>query len=537
VKANKKNAIICTLLAGSILASSTPVMAESEAVGAYAPLRFMAEQTGGKVDWLEDSFTAVWSQGDITAEFPIGSKEIKWNGQTVRMEEPVKLVKEKTMIPSSFAEKWLGITEDPSGKISLNETGIARSLAAELQKGPEGKALELVSKALSGFLPQAVVATLWDGAERQLGDLKPTSLPPVVTENAVHRSVSLTYAGANGVMELTIRLDKEGKVDDFQWFLPNHAEASYRPAKYDNPENYVTKEVSLGQDPWELPGTLTLPRGEGPFPAVVLVHGSGPNDRDSSMLGLKPFRDLAAGLASEGIAVLRYEKRTREHNLKSAFSPLMTINEETVIDAGEAVKLLAGQPEIDPKRIYVAGHSLGAMMLPRIHAEDKEGHIAGSIVMAGPATPLEDLLVYQYSYLEEQGMVPKGQAAAIKQQVDLLKAKDFDPAKPDTTFTLGSPYYWQDLKGTYAAEEARKMEGPIFIVQGGRDYQVPVEHLELWRKALADRSDVEFRTYPKMNHMLVNGEGTPLPTEYANPGNVVPELIQDLAKWIKSKAL
>ncbi|MBO2517903.1 MAG: hypothetical protein CW338_11660 [Clostridiales bacterium] len=115
-----------------------------------------------------------------------------------------------------------------------------------------------------------------------------------------------------------------------------------------------------------LPGTLTLPAGEGPFPAVILVHGSGPSDRDESIGALKPFRDLAQGLAERGIAVYRYDKRTWVYPVQCAADHGVTLMDETADDAAAAVRLLAEQEAVDPERVFVLGHSLGATAVPAV---------------------------------------------------------------------------------------------------------------------------------------------------------------------------
>ena len=100
---------------------------------------------------------------------------------------------------------------------------------------------------------------------------------------------------------------------DGQFWSPAAAASNYQSAPYAHPDAFTSFDVTVGDDAWKLPGTLTMPKGDGPFPALVLVHGSGPNDRDESVGGAKVFRDLAEGLASRGVAVLRYEKRTRQY--------------------------------------------------------------------------------------------------------------------------------------------------------------------------------------------------------------------------------
>src|SRR5205085_5456531 len=170
------------------------------------------------------------------------------------------------------------------------------------------------------------------------------------------------------------------------------AAADYKAPSYVNPESFTEKQVKVGKGEWELPATLTIPKGDGPFPALVLVHGSGPHDRDETIGPNKPFRDLAEGLASRGVAVLRYDKR-------SLVSPLgiRTVNEEVVEDAKAAIELLSAEPRIDRRRIIVLGHSLGGTLAPRIAAEDPR--TAGIVILAGAARPFEDLLVEQLRYL------------------------------------------------------------------------------------------------------------------------------------------
>ena len=137
-----------------------------------------------------------------------------------------------------------------------------------------------------------------------------------------------------------------------------------------------------------------MPKGKGPFPGLVLVQGSGPHDRDETVGGSKPFKDLAWGLASRGIAVLRYVKRTKQYPTIDA-APTMTA--ETVDDAVRAAELLSRQSEIDLQRIFVLGHSQGGYMMPRIMQRD--AGLAGVIVMAGNVRPLDELIVEQTEYL------------------------------------------------------------------------------------------------------------------------------------------
>ena len=144
---------------------------------------------------------------------------------------------------------------------------------------------------------------------------------------------------------------------------------------------------------YPLPGLLTLPDGAGPFPAVLLVHGSGPQDRDEAVGPNRPFRDLAVGLADLGVASLRYDKRTFAHGkrLADALQGRLSVEEEVIRDALCAAALLRAEPLIRPDRVYLLGHSMGGMLAPRIDAEG--GAFAGLIFWAGTPRTLDALIL------------------------------------------------------------------------------------------------------------------------------------------------
>jgi hypothetical protein len=279
-----------------------------------------------------------------------------------------------------------------------------------------------------------------------------------------------------------------------------------------------------------------MPVGKGPFPGVVLVHGSGPNDRDETVGANKPFRDLAWGLASQGIAVLRYEKRTKQYakQLAGALSG-MTVKEETVSDAAAAVGLLRRTEGVDRDRVFVLGHSLGGMLVPRIVAA--EPGVAGCIVMAGAARPLEDLVLeqsrFQVSLPGELSPGAKAKIAEITSQVAAVKALSRDSAS--TTQVLGAPpSYWLDLRGYNPPAAAAALGKPMLILQGGKDCQVSAARdFPLWQKALGDRTDVEFKSYPDLNHLFAEVNGSSTGAEYEQPGNVAANVVSDVAAFVK----
>lgn len=307
------------------------------------------------------------------------------------------------------------------------------------------------------------------------------------------------------------------------FLLPGEAPWT-RPA-YSKPDTFTERPVTVGSDEWKLPGTLTVPKAAGPFPGVVLVHGSGPSDRDETVGAIKMFRDLAEGLASRGIVVLRYEKRTMQYRARTAGLRGMTVNEETVDDAVRAAALLREQKEVDPKRVYVLGHSLGGYVAPRIAEED--GKLAGLILIAANARPLEDVILDQVEYLGLSAKDQEGVRAAVK------RVKELDSADASAPPLLGMPAsYLIDLKGYDPVALAKKEGLPILILQGERDFEVTMKDFALWKAGLAGSKNATFQSYPSLNHLMAGGEGKSTEAEYRKPGHVAPEVIDAIAKWL-----
>jgi pimeloyl-ACP methyl ester carboxylesterase len=301
-------------------------------------------------------------------------------------------------------------------------------------------------------------------------------------------------------------------------------ETPWQPPSYSKAGSFSERQLAVGDD-WKLPATLTVPSGAGPFPAVVLVHGSGPNNRDEAIGGTKVFRDLAEGLASRGIAVLRYDKRTLTYGAKIKGLKDLTVHEETGEDAVRALALLRVQTEVDPKRVFLLGHSLGGYVAPRIAEED--GQVTGVILLAANARPLEDLIVEQAEYLNVPAKDMEGIRAAVK------RVKTLEPGDADAPPLLGMPVsYLLDLKGYDPVALARRVNLPMLVLQGERDFQVTMKDFGLWKTGLAGRKDVVFQSFPALNHLMVAGEGKSSEAEYRKPGHVAPEVIDAIAKWL-----
>jgi dienelactone hydrolase len=306
----------------------------------------------------------------------------------------------------------------------------------------------------------------------------------------------------------------------------------YTPPSYVNQSLFTETAVMVGSGEWVLPGNLTIPEGTGPFPAVVLVHGSGPNDQDETIGPNKPFKDLAWGLASHGVVVLRYEKRTKQYPEQvSAMLQNFTVQDETIDDAIAAVKVLTASSVVNQSQIYVLGHSLGGMLAPRIASQ--EHRIAGLIILAGNTRPLEDLILEQTWYLANvSGTNQSEQIAQIRQLVQKVKTLNFT----NDELVLNAPKsYWADLAGYDPVATANTLHIPMLILQGGHDYQVTMQDFSRWNQTFYGNQNVTLKTYPLLNHLFIAGTGVPTNTEYLIPGHIDEQVILDIATWISQQ--
>lgn len=304
----------------------------------------------------------------------------------------------------------------------------------------------------------------------------------------------------------------------------------------DDPMQFTEREITIGEAPIALPGLITLPVGARSVPLVVLVHGSGPNDRDEAIGPNRPFRDLAHGLAARGVAVLRYDKRTRAHPMSFA-NTAFTVREETIDDALAAIRLARTIPEVDPRRVVLAGHSLGGMLAPRIAAMD--GALAGAVLLAGASDEsLPDMVDRQLAYLKTLAGADTAAIGAQERALapGLARVRALTPAdSADPTPLLGAPAaYWLDLAAYEPLAVAKALTIPLFVLQGERDYQAGNRGFDRWKAEFGTRSQVTFRMYPDLNHLFMSGTGPGNPAEYGTPGRVAQEVIDDIAAWTRA---
>lgn len=419
----------------------------------------------------------------------------------------------------------------PAAHDAAPAIGIADRFLAKLDAGDPAGAHAMLDEAAGKSLSAAQLGAVWSALPQQAGALRARGAARVTPQGG-QNLVFYRHEFAQAALDVLVVVDAHGKISGFRILPAAETATASPPAAPARNE----RELRIGDEATGLPATLTLPAGNGPFPAVVLVHGSGPHDRDETIGPNKPFRDLANGLAREGIAVLRYEKRTKARPQDFTGSTF-TLREETVDDAVAALARLRETPGIDPTRVFVLGHSLGGYAAPMI--AKRAGNVRGLVLLAANARALQDIVPEQVEYLAELDDVVTEQELqtitalrAQRDEIEAMRGGGPAPAKP----MLGLPEaYWRALLAYDPVAEAKAVKLPMLLIQGDRDYQVTVAgDLARWQKGLSGRSDVRVRRYPALNHLLMPGQGRGNPQEYLQPGQVDPAVIADIATWIKA---
>ena len=302
----------------------------------------------------------------------------------------------------------------------------------------------------------------------------------------------------------------------------------------------MEEKVIIGKDGlYPLEGLLTIPdAGKDKYPAVVFVHGSGPSDKDETVFKIKPFKDLAIGLSKHNIASIRYDKRTYVYS-KQLRKADLSINEETIDDALLASELLRNDPRIDSNNIFIIGHSMGAMLAPRI--DDEGGNYKGLILMAGSPNRLEDIMIRQIKEASNTKNILLKAIVKLEEKIYLRKFNNLyeisDEQARKTNFAGNiSLYYFKDMGKKTAADYLKETDKPVFIMQGAKDFQVSLkDDYEEFKRQLKDKDNIEYKLYDNLNHTFVEalyGDVLKASKEYNVERHIGEDVIGDIADFI-----
>ena len=297
-------------------------------------------------------------------------------------------------------------------------------------------------------------------------------------------------------------------------------------------------EIKVGTNPYLMDGILTVPRGVTKAPVVILVQGSGQSDMDETIgaTSNKPFRDLAHGLAEKGIASIRYNKRY--YQFTDNIPDTITVKEEILEDVGAAIELAQKSDLLDTTQIYVAGHSQGGMLAPKIAKDHPE--LAGIIVMAGTPRHLEDVIYDQAVFLSELDESLSESELEIylqmmKSNVEAVKNLREEDLSKQILGVKG--YYWKSLNELDLKAILTELSLPMLFLQGSADFQVYVDKdFAEYKEILKGHTNASFILYDGLNHLFMPTTGALDTTDYDYENKVDEQVIKDIADWIKKNS-
>ena len=471
----------------------------------------------GKVAPDAKTITGTWTQG---SQLPLEFK---------REVAPVK-TEHKPAKPSDIDGTWMG---------SLDTGAVKLRVVFHILNTEDG------------------LTAMMDSPDQGMKDLSASS----VTRNGA--SLKIEAKGIGGVFEGTIAADQssiDGNWSQGGSSLPlllkrvkDQAELELkRPQVPKKPYPYREEEVTYANRTQNvtLAATFTIPQGKGPFPAVLLITGSGPQDRDESLLGHKPFLILSDYLTRHGIAVLRADDRGTAKST-GVFAGATTADFSTDTEAG--VAYLKTRSEVDPHKIGLIGHSEGGVIAPMIAARNKD--VSFIVMMAGTGVPGDQILPAQAEAIAvASGTNPDEAAKNAAKEKEMLTLVETEKDQsvlekelkekmagdvPDAQIgmqiqQITSPWFRYFL--TYdPASALRKVTCPVLAINGSLDKQVlPDQNLPAIRKALdeAGNKHVEIDELPGLNHLFQTAK-TGAPTEYAEIEETMsPIALEKITSWI-----
>lgn len=330
---------------------------------------------------------------------------------------------------------------------------------------------------------------------------------------------------------ILVGLDRQGAIESF--LLTGYESKMYKTL----PANVKTLEVEFGEDAFKVSGTVFYKEGTVNGPAAIIIGGSGPNDRFGSVGGNQPYFDLAAGLAGRGITVLIYDKRTYAYRSELP-SDEITIYSEIIDDSAYAFDFMSSYATVDPEAIYYIGHSLGGYVLPMIDKAVEE-KAAGYVFMAAPSTHLADLMLYQIKYLADlDGTITEAEqtnidlSEAMTENIHMLTEENQHQYASSSLYNVPAAY-WLSLQDYDPIVSVTNIDAPMLFLNGSRDYQVPLSEIDPYKQTLSNKSDVRFVVFDGLNHLFLDGEGIPNPTEYYDLSDVPDEVITTIADFIQ----
>ena len=441
-----------------------------------------------------------------------------------------------------------------SNLFAQQELKTAQKAVSHLQKGNYSALLKSCSEEFRRQVDANAMSNLMAQVSTQFGSLKSITLMQQQTAQGMEQ---FSYKTLFEKDSLLLLLAVKGKTITGLFLKPMEPANAYSKPSYGSGFQLSQKEFTHGVPGFPLEGQLMWPAryDETRLPVCILIHGSGPNDMDESIGPNKVFMDLALGLCKYGIGTLRYNKRTFQH--REAFKDgIVTLREETSDDVHAMLDYVRQQSWVDTNRIYLVGHSQGAIVAPSIMARDPR--IAGVVLLCGSAEPLTAILRYQLGWLDsmQQGKVSVSTRES-QQLMDSFRMKEWLRTQNPHRMVMGAPLSWWVEVDTVFKPEYLHLRGKrSLVINAGKDYQIPPAFYASLQAACSAGvieedtltnpnylntgrnmvSRCRAQVYPELNHLMMTSDGSMKPAEYRRKGMHVDEqLIRDVADWLKQQ--
>lgn len=404
---------------------------------------------------------------------------------------------------------------------------LGKQAATFLQKSDYESLHSMFSEEMATNLPTKRMESSFSGLFKQFGtldEIEGLQIKETAEDNYFQQEVVFE----KGKFFLTFTLNEKDKFTSFM-LRPYQANYTWTAPQYSKGEfTYLQEDISIG-DSLPLNGKMTVPNSTIET-VVVFVHGSGPNDMNETVGPNKIFKDLAFGLAAKGIPSVRYNKRTYDYpGAMAKLGNTITIQQVVINDAVSAIEFARKK---GAKKVILLGHSLGGYCAPMIAQLTNPDAV---ILLAGNASPLEDLLIGQYEHIrtnDTSTQINDFQMAMITSQVERVQKNDYDATTAPPLLPLGLPAsFWISLKNYEPQKVAKKQPFPYLVLNGERDYQVTPSEAKKWKNGSKHKLSKTV-IYPKLNHLFFAGEGVCLPSEYEKENHLSEEVLKDIINWI-----
>jgi pimeloyl-ACP methyl ester carboxylesterase len=348
-------------------------------------------------------------------------------------------------------------------------------------------------------------------------------------------AVVLAYNNDGQIMAFVLQPPEGEPIkSESMWVVPDLSEIEYRNDRipsYVDTSHFSEVEFTMQGEP-ALPAVMTVAKTNEPNPVVLLFEGFGPTDRDETIGTVKPFRDIAWGLATQGIASIRFDCRayTQSTEVIAGYD----LDNFLLDDIAAMLAYIRMETTIfDTTRIFLAGHGLGGVVAPR--AAKRDGGIAGLIFLSSPARSIDKLIreTLKRDMKSEKaiGMGEKANPGDVAEILDLLERRQLPP---NEMLLFAPARIWYELMDSDHIAIAEQLNLPTLIVLSGRDFEASDKDYEIWEMKFGGKTNFSIIKYDELNHFYQRGSGQADRLEYlSDTASVDRQVVDDIASWVK----